>query len=170
MNFGESIALAGLRGSSIVSNAAYIAAKSATSASAPFVLQFFCIIHEKILTKESQKAMNDFIELNMGSLHTKYEIFSVLCKNENIDPMAFIREHQAMVETMLKEIGLDPRIVETQERLTQSINQNFQSILAYIQTKTEVLKNVKLTGGRRRKTNVLKHMKLTRGRRKTRIR
>jgi hypothetical protein len=102
----------------------------------------------------------------MGSLHTKYEIFTVLCKNENIDPMAFIREHQEM----LKEIGLDPHIVETQERLTQSINQNFQRILAYIQRKTEVLKNVKLTGGRRRKTNVLKKMKLTRGRKKTRIR
>lgn len=162
MSFGESIALAGFRGSSIVSNAAYIAAKSATSASAPFVLQFFCIIHEKILTKASQTAMNDFIKLNMESLQTKYEIFTVLCKNENIDPMAFIREHQAMVETMLKEIGLDPRIVETQESLTQSINQNFQRILAYIQTKTELLKNVKLTGGTRKRRRKYK-------RRRTRV-
>lgn len=169
MNFAESIALAGLRRSRFASNAAYTAAKTATSVTAPFVLQFFCIIHEKILTKESQKAMNDFIKLSLGSLHTKYEIFAVLCQNENIDPMAFIREHQSMVETMLTEIGLDPRIIETQERLIQSINQNMQRILAYIQTKTEVLKQLKLTGGRRRKTNV-KQLKLTGRRRKTRIR
>lgn len=151
MNFGETIALAGLRRSRFASSAAYTAAKTATSVSAPFVLQFFCIIHEKILYKESQNAINEFIKKNLGSLHTKYEIFAVLCKNENIDPMAFIREHQAMVETMLTEIGLDPRIIETQERLIQSINQNMQRILAYIQTKTDVLKNLKLTGGTRRK-------------------
>ncbi len=159
MNFGESIALAGLRRSTYASSAAYRLAKTTTSITAPFVLQFFCIIHEKILNEESQKAMNDFFKNHLSLLYTKYEILTVLCKNENIDPMAFIREHQAMVQTMLTEIGIDPHIIETKERLIQSINQNIQRILTYIETKTDVLKNLKLTGGTRR-----------RRRRKTRIR
>jgi hypothetical protein len=136
---------------SLVSKPAYELAKSATSVSAPFVLQFFCIMHEKILTEASKAAMNEFIKINLATLHTKYEILSKLCKNENIDPFAFIREHEVMVRTMLSEIGIDPDIVKTPDALIQSINANLQSILAYIGKKIKVLEDWKLTGGTRRR-------------------
>lgn len=155
MNFGETIALAGLKNSKYASMAAYTAAKTATSVPAPFVLQFFCILYQKILNDASRAAMDDLFKNPSSPLHslsTKYEMVTVMCQNETIDPMSFIREHQTMVESMLAKIGLDPHMIQGEEVFKQYINQNIQSIIEYIKTKTDVLKQLKLTGGRRKRT------------------
>jgi len=160
MNFAENIALAGLKSSSMASSAAYTVAKTSTSVPAPFVLQFFCILYQKILDDASKKAMDDLFKNPSSPLHplqTKYEIVTVMCQNETIDPMSFIHEHQSMVESMLIQIGLDPQIIQSIDLLKETINKNIRLILAYIQTKTEVLKQMKLTGGRRKRRKTKKN-------------
>jgi hypothetical protein len=160
MNFGETIALAGLKSSKYASMAAYTAAKTATSVPAPFVLQFFCILYQKILNDASRAAIDDLFKnpsSPLNSLQTKYEMVTVMCQNETIDPMSFIHEHQSMVESMLIQIGLDPQIIQSIDVLKETINKNIRIILDYIQTKTEVLKQMKLTGGRRKRRKTKKN-------------
>jgi len=156
----ERVALNTLKSTPIGSNITYEIAKKTTSASAPFVLQFFCILHQKILNDASRAAMDDLFKnpsSPLYSLKSKYEIVTVMCKNETVDPMAFIHEHQVMVETLLKNLGMDPQIIQSIELLKENINRNITLILAYIQSNAEVLKQLKLSGGRRRRRKTKKN-------------
>lgn len=130
-------ALQGLKNFRPARVAAYNAALVATT---PFVgngLQLYCIIHNKIFDDSSRDAISDLFENDMffKQFNTKYKMITVMCQEEQIDPMNFIHEHKMMVDPILNQLNLDTRITENMNVFKDTINKNIISVLNYIQSK-----------------------------------
>ena len=67
-------------------------------------------------------------------------MITVMCQEEQIDPVDFIREHKTMIDPILTQLNLDTRITENINLFKEMINKNIVSILNYIKNKkTEIM-------------------------------
>ena len=102
----------------------------------------------------SKEAINTLFkeDIMLSQFHSKYEMLTVMCQEENINPMDFINQHKQMVDPILQQLGIDIQSTQTEDLFKQAINNNIQSILNYIKSKKESIYTIfnvlKLKGGK----------------------
>jgi hypothetical protein len=136
------IALQGLKNFRPARIAAYNAALVATTPYAGNGLKLYCIIHNKIFDDASRNAIFKLFEKNtfFQQFKTKYEMITVLCQEEPVDPMDFVRQNKMILDPILRQLNLDTRITENMSVFKDTINNNIVSILNYIESKeTEIM-------------------------------
>jgi len=157
MNYLDSAALFTLKNSKSARFIGYKSAMVSTAALAPFALQLFCIVYNKIMNDTSKEAINTLFkeDIMLSQFHAKYEMVTVMCQEEIINPMDFINQHKQMVDPVLQQLGIDIQSTQTEELFKEAINQNIQSILNYIKSKKEaiytIFNTLKLKGGQKHK-------------------
>ena len=157
MNYLDSAALYTLKNSKSLSNIAYKTATVSTTLIAPGVLQLFCIVYNKILNDTSKESINTLFkeDVMLRQFYSKYEMITVICKEETTDPMVFINQHKQMVDPVLQQLGIDPQTTQTEDLFKEAINNNIQSVLNYIKSKKEEISNIfntlKIKGGQKHK-------------------
>jgi hypothetical protein len=67
-------------------------------------------------------------------------MITVLCQEEPVDPMDFVRQNKMILDPILRQLNLDTRITENMSVFKDTINNNIVSILNYIESKeTEIM-------------------------------
>jgi hypothetical protein len=156
MNYLDSAALYTLKNSKSARFVGYKSAMASTAALAPFALQLFCIVYNKIMNDTSKEAINTLFkeDIMLSQFHAKYQMVTVMCQEETINPMDFINQHKQMVDPLLQQLGIDIQSTQTEELFKEAINQNIQSILNYIKSKKEaiytIFNTLKIKGGQKR--------------------
>jgi hypothetical protein len=156
MNYLDSAALYTLKNSKSARFVGYKSAMVSTAALAPFALQLFCIVYNEIMNDTSKEAINTLFkeDIMLSQFHAKYEMVTVMCQEEIVNPMDFINQHKQMVDPLLQQLGIDIQSTQTEDLFKQAINQNIQSILNYIKSKKEeiytIFNTLKIKGGQKR--------------------
>ena len=156
MNYLDSAALFTLKNSKSARFVGYKSAMVSTAVLAPFALQLFCIVYNKIMNDTSKEAINTLFkeDIMLSQFHAKYEMLTVMCQEETINPMDFINQHKQMVDPLLQQLGIDIQSTQTEDLFKEAINQNIQSILNYIKSKKEsiytIFNTLKIKGGKKR--------------------
>jgi hypothetical protein len=154
MNYIDSAALFTLKNSKYARFVGYKSAMVSTAALAPFALQLFCIVYNKIMNNTSKEAINTLFkeDIMLSQFHSKYEMLTVMCQEETINPMDFINQHKQMVDPVLQQLGIDIQSTQTEDLFKEAINNNIQSILNYIKSKKEtiytIFNTLKIKGGK----------------------
>jgi hypothetical protein len=154
MNYIDSAALFTLKNSKSARFVGYKSAMVSTAAIAPFALQLFCIVYNKIMNDTSKEAINTLFkeDIMLSQFHSKYEMLTVMCQEETINPMDFINQHKQMVDPVLQQLGIDIQSTQTEDLFKEAINNNIQSILNYIKSKKEsiytIFNTLKIKGGK----------------------
>jgi len=149
----DSAVLATLKNSETARSLGYSVAKTSTAPLAPGALQLFCIVYNQILDPASKEAVNAiFKEEPFKQFQKKYEMLTVICQAEIIDPMIFINQQRQIVDPLLNQLGINPQSTQTLDTFKKSINDNIQSILNYIKSKKDSLNSLfsslKFKGGK----------------------
>jgi len=164
MNYIDSASLYALQNSKSLSNIAYKTALVSTEPFAPGMLHFFCILYNKIFNDASKEAILTLFKEDslLKPYYKKYEMLSVLCQHETIDPMVYIHEHKNIVDPLLTYLGLDREVTQSFELFKETMNKNILHILDYIKLKKQdiisMLSFIKIKGGTR-KHSKRKHSK-----------
>jgi hypothetical protein len=72
----------------------------------------------------SKEAINTLFkeDIMLSQFHSKYEMLTVMCQEETINPMDFINQHKQMVDPVLQQLGIDIQSTQTEDLFKQAIN------------------------------------------------